>query len=116
MRNTPFAVGSPDEEREQKELEARRFSELRESLSRLVANDDFRQWFQYVNWNLFGESIPPDELDAFTQGKRSVMGFLKRSLAIADGGPEFLGELARRHFTAIAKARAKARLGNENGE
>ena len=114
--NRPFAAASPDEEREQNELEARRFSELRESLSRLVANEDFRQWFQYVNWNLFGESIPPDELDAFTQGKRSVVGFLKRSLAIADGGPEFLGELTKKHFTAIAKARAKARLGNDKNE
>ncbi len=112
----PFARTSPEKERGQKELEAQRFDELRASLSRLVANEDFRSWFQYVNWNLYGEAVPATEIDAFTQGKRAVMGFLKRSLSIADGGPEFLGELTRKHFTAVAQAKARSRLGKETGE
>jgi len=112
----PFARISPEKERSQKELDAQRFDELRASLTRLVKSEDFRSWFQYVNWNLYGDSAPTTEMDAFTQGKRAVMGFLKRSIAIADGGPEFLGELTRKHFTAVAQAKARARLGNETGE
>ncbi len=112
----PFARTSPEKERSQKELDAQRFDELRASLSRLVANEDFRSWFQYVNWNLYGEAVPTTEIDASTQGKRAVMGFLKRSLSIADGGPEFLGELTRKHFTAVAQAKARSRLGKETGE
>ena len=112
----PFARSTPEKEREQKELEAQRFDELRASLTRLVANEDFRSWFQYVNWNLYGDSTPTTALDEFPQGKRAVVGFLKRSISIADGGPEFLGELTRKHFTAVAQAKARSRLGKETGE
>ena len=112
----PFARTSPEAEREQKELDAQRFSDLRASLSRLVANDDVRQWFRYVNWSLHRGVVGSYEMDAYTQGRRSVVEFLKGSICIADGGPKFLGELEEKHFTVVAQAKAKSRLGYETGE
>ena len=117
MKNTPFANRSASEQKAERDRAASRFAELRASLTRLVKDKDFRQWFQYVNWQLCGESFGPGTLDEFTQGKRATMTFLKESLAIAEGGPEFLAELARKHFTAVAEARIEAqRTKNETGE
>ena len=117
MKVTPFANHSASGLKAERERDARRFSELRESLTRLVKNDDFRSWFRYIDWQLCGEETPTSWTEAFTQGKRATMGFLKDSLAIADGGPEFLAELTRRHFSAVANARIEAqRAKNENGE
>ena len=100
-----------------RERDAKRFAELRESLTRLVKNEDFRSWFGYIDWQLCGEETPTSWTEAFTQGKRATMGFLKDSLAIAEGGPEFLADLTRRHFSAVANTRIEAqRAKNENGE
>ena len=108
MRNTPFANRSASERKAAQDRDAKRFSDLRASLTRLVKNEDFRSWFRYVNWELCGESFGPGALDEFTQGKRATMMFLKESLAIAEGGPEFLADLAKRHFCAVAEARIAA--------
>ena len=117
MRNMPFAKRSASEQKEQRERDAKRFADLRAALTRLVRNEDFRSWFGYIDWQLFGEETPTSWTEAFTQGKRATMGFLKDSLAIADGGPEFLADLTRKHFAAVANARIEAqRAKNENGE
>ncbi len=117
MRNTPFADRSVSERKAEQDRDAKRFAELRESLTRLVKNEDFRSWFGYIDWQLCGEETPTSWTEAFTQGKRATMGFLKDSLAIAEGGPDFLADLTRRHFSAVANTRIEAqRAKNENGE
>ena len=116
MRNTPFANRSASELKAERERDAKRFAELRASLTRLVKNEDFRSWFRYVNWELCGEATCSVPVDEFTQGKHATLGFLKDSLAIAEGGPEFLADLTKKHFTALAKVRIEAqRDKNENG-
>lgn len=109
----PFANVSLSERKAQKERDAKRFAAMRDSLSRLVKNKDFRAWFGYIDYELCGTSFGQNELDAFTQGKRATMDFLRSSLAVAEGGPEFLAELTRNHFAAIAKARAEAKRTKE---
>ena len=117
MKKQPFANTSVAEKKDERDRAARRFADLRASLTRLVKNDDFRAWFRYIDWELCGEDFGSGTLDEFTQGKRATIQFLKDSLAIAEGGPEFLGELARKHFVAVADARIQAqRDNNENGE
>ena len=112
----PFANRSLSERKAQEERDAKRFAEMRESLSRLVKNEDFRAWFGYIDYELCGASFGQDELNAFTQGKRAAMTFMRSSLAVADGGPEFLADLTRNHFKAIATARVRAMDKKENGE
>ena len=112
----PFANVSISERKAQEEREATRFAEMRESLARLVKNKDFRAWFGYIDYELCGTAFGQKEIDAFTQGKRATSNFLRESIALAEGGPEFLAELTRNHFAAIAKARAEARRTKENGE
>lgn len=109
----PFANVSLSERKAQKERDAKRFAEMRESLARLVKNADFRAWFGYIDYELCGASFGQDELNAFTQGKRATMDFLRSSLAVAEGGPEFLADLTRNHFAAIAKAKVEARRTKE---
>ena len=117
MKDTPFASVSSSRKKAERDRAARRFSDLRASLTRLVANDDFRAWFRFIDWELCGESFGTGALDEFTQGKRATIGFMKDSLAIADGGPDFLADLARKHYTAVSDARIEAqRANNENGE
>ena len=110
----PFANLSASERRETEKREAERFAELRASLTRLVKDEDFRAWFAYIDYELCGGRLGQVEIDAFVQGKRATMDFLRESLAIADGGPAFLADLTRRHFTAIAEARASAQRTKEN--
>ena len=114
--NGPFANVSLSERKAQEERDAKRFSEMRESLSRLVKDKDFRAWFGYIDYELCGTTFGQKEIDAFTQGKRATIDFLRESLAVAEGGPAFLADLTRNHFTAIANARAAAWQTQENGE
>ena len=113
----PFANVSLSERKAQKERDAKRFAAMRDSLTRLVKNEDFRSWFCYIDYELCGASFGQNELDSFTQGKRATMDFLRSSLAIAEGGPEFMADITRRHFSAVANTRIEAqRAKNENGE
>ena len=107
--NGPFANLSLSERKKQEEAEAKRFTEMRESLSRLVKNEDFRAWFGYIDYELCGSSFGQNEINAFTQGKRATIDFLRESIALAEGGPAFLADLTRNHFTAVSKARVEAR-------
>jgi len=116
MKNDPFANRSESAKKAERDRDAKRFADLRESLTRLVKNDDFRSWFRYIDWQLCGEETPTSWTEAFTQGKRATMGFLKDSLAIAEGGPEFLAELTRRHFSAVANARIEAQRAKNETE
>jgi len=109
----PFANVSLSERKAQNERDSKRFAEMRESLARLVKNEDFRAWFGYIDYELCGAAFGQVELNAFTQGKRATMDFLRASLAVADGGPEFLADLTRNHFASIAKARVDARRTKE---
>ena len=111
--NKPFANLSLSERKAQEERDAQRFAMMRESLSRLVENKDFRSWFGYIDYELCGTGFGQKEIDAFAQGKRATIDFLRESLAIAEGGPAFLADLTRNHFKAIATARAKARQKKE---
>lgn len=115
--SSPFAkILTPAERRAEKEREAQRFSDLRASLSRLVKNNDFRAWFSYIDGELCGEDFGKNELTPFTQGKRATASFIRESIAIAEGGPDFLAELTRRHFNAIAEAIVSSKVKTENGE
>ena len=111
--DTPFADLSRSGAKERAEAAARRRADLVASISRLVRNEDFRAWFSYVNLEFCGSDFGLRELDAFTQGKRAAMTFLKESIAIAEDGPAFLGLVHRRHFAALAEARLKAMTDNE---
>ena len=111
--NKLFANLSLSERKEQAERDAKRFAEMRESLSRLVKNEDFRAWFGYIDYELCGTGFGQKEIDAFTQGKRATIDFLRESIALAEDGPAFLADLTRNHFKAIAAARAKARQTKE---
>ena len=106
----PFVNRSLSERKAQEERDAKRFVEMRESLSRLVKNEDFRAWFAYIDYELCGSSFGQEEINVFTQGKRATIDFLRKSLAVAEGGPAFLADLTRNHFKAIATARVEARL------
>ena len=112
----PFANCSLSDRAAEKERDAKRFDEMRESLSRLVKTEDFRAWFGYIDYELCGAAFGQEEITAFTQGKRATIDFLRSSLAVAEGGPAFLADLTRNHFNAIAKARVAARQTQENGE
>lgn len=111
--NKPFANLSLSERKAQEQRDAKRFSEIRESLSRLVKNEDFRAWFGYIDYELCGTGFGQNEIDAFTQGKRATIDFLRESIALADSGPAFLADLTRNHFKAIATAKVEARQKKE---
>lgn len=109
----PFANRSLSERKAQEERDAERFAEMRESLSRLVKNEDFRAWFGYIDYELCGTGFGQKEIDAFTQGKRATGDFLRESIALAEDGPAFLAGLTRNHFKAVAAARVEARRTKE---
>jgi len=111
--DAPFANRSLSDRKAQEERDAKRFAEMRESLSRLVKNEDFRAWFGYIDYELCGSSFGQDEINAFTQGKRATIDFLRESIALAEGGPAFLADLTRNHFKAIATAKVEARQKKE---
>ena len=111
--DAPFANRSLSDRKAQEERDAKRFAEMRESLSRLVKNEDFRAWFGYIDYELCGTGFGQKEIDAFTQGKRATIDFLRESIALAEGGPDFLANLTRNHFKAVATARVAARRTKE---
>ena len=80
---------------------------------RLNKNEDFRAWFGYIDYELCGTGFGQNEIDAFTQGKRATIDFLRESIALADSGPAFLADLTRNHFKAIATAKVEARQKKE---
>lgn len=111
MKNV-FDHLDPEKQKEAAQRIREEFAARATSLSRLVANQDFRSWFKYVNLEFCGSDFGLNSLDEFTQGKRAAMSFLKESLAIADGGPELCGEVAKAHFQAIGDANRRAANGD----
>ena len=109
----PFANCSLSDRAAEREREEKRFDEMRESLARLVKNEDFRAWFGYIDYELCGTGFGQNEIDAFTQGKRATIDFLRESIALADSGPAFLADLTRNHCKAIATAKVEARQKKE---
>ena len=114
--SSPFADLSRSAAKARAEIAARRQADLVASVSRLVSNEDFRAWFAYVNLEFCGSDFGLQELDAFTQGKRAAMTFLKESISIAAGGPAFLALLHQRHFAALAEARLKSMTDKEGDQ
>lgn len=101
--------GRREEERRRgrEEFEARR-----ESLTRLVRNEDFRAWIKYVGVEFCGAEFGTSVLDEATQGKRMAWSFIQQSLSIAEGGPELCGEMAVAHFKAVGEAKCRVAHGD----
>lgn len=107
---SPFAT-DPERERRRKDRGKRRYEmaqKRRESISRLVANPDFRMWFGHVADLLRGNEFGPCELSPFIQGKRSAFSTLARTLVTAEGGPEFLAACVNDFYGRVAAENLKA--------
>lgn len=69
----------------------------------LIENADFKEWFfgTMVELCAFGDDLSP--VDEWHQGLRAAAAFIRRSLLIADGAPEFLAQLDKRYFDGVRR-------------
>lgn len=78
------------------------------SLSRLVADADFRDWLfdALVELCAFCDDLAP--VDPFNAGKRAAAAYIRRTLLAADGAPQLLADLDRRYYEGVRRGIAEA--------
>lgn len=111
-----FADTSRRAEDERRAEGAKRFADLRASLSRLVRDEDFRSLYLYLAYEFcsadFGtRSLPPE-----TQGVRMAMAKINETLSVAVGGPELISLAALNHFKAVGESIARERTRTDRKE
>ena len=105
--------------RAQKEREAEsreRFADLRKSLTRLCANEDFRSFYQYLAYEFCGADFGLRPIGEVTQGIRLAMAKINETICIADGGPELIAHAAEIHFKAMGDSIVRERTKQQTGE
>ncbi len=105
MIKTVFAARSRRADKEQARKAREVFLLRKASLTRLVANEDFRAWLKYLAIEFHGGRMDgTTAMDEFTQGVRSAFSFILKSLAIAEGAPKLAGEIQEMFYRAVAEA------------
>ncbi len=104
-----FADTSRRAEDESRVESAKRFADLRASLTRLVHDDDFRGLYLYLAYEFCSADFGTRPLSAETQGVRMAMSKINETLSVAEGGPELIGLAASRHFKAVGESIARER-------
>ena len=116
MADTIFADTSRKAQKEREAESAQRFDDLKKSLSRLCANDDFRSFYQYLAYEFCGADFGTRPLSPETQGVRMAMAKINAALSIADGGPQLIAHAAEIHFKAMGESIARERTKPTTGE
>lgn len=96
--------------------DARAWERRAASASRLAANADFRDWLfdALVQLCAFGDDMTP--VDPFNAGKRAAGAFLRRSLLVAEGGPQLFADLDKRYYGGVRRGIVEAARKNTGNE
>lgn len=111
-----FADTSRKAQKEREAESAQRFADLRKSLTRLCANDDFRSFYQYLAYEFCGADFGRRPIDEVTQGVRLAMSKINEAICIAEGGPELIAHAAEIHFKAMGDSIVRERTKPQTGE
>ena len=105
-----FATNHQAAADEREALSVARFKDLQASLTRLVKNKDFHDFYLYLAYEFCSADFGVRPLSAEVQGVRMAMAKINETLAIADKGPELIAEATRKHFTAVGESISRSRL------
>lgn len=114
--NDVYTRSLPETDRKRAEDAALEYKLRSESLTRLVANSDFRQWLSFAYVIFEGATHGQHELSQFEQGRRAAFSFLLESLADAQGLPELVGEMVVRHYKSVRLSHENAHKYTHRGE
>jgi len=97
--------------------EARRLADRRAAFSRLVANEDFKEWMFSTLFTLCAFENDLRNTTEFERGIRASGSLVRRELLIADGASEFFADLNRRYYEGVRRGILDASKNhNENNE
>lgn len=94
---------------------AARFADLRKSLTRLCADEDFRAFYLYLAYEFCGADFGTRTLGEATQGIRMAMAKINETLSVADGGPALIARAAEIHFKAMGDSIVRERTRPDTG-
>ncbi len=113
MMERLFANTSRKAEDEKRGESAKRFADLRASLTRLVHDEDFRSFYLYLAYEFCSADFGTHPLSAETQGVRMAMSKINETISIADGGPDLIAHAALNHFKAVGDSIVRERTKTE---
>lgn len=103
----PFAdTGKP--KKRPKGASAMALAARREAYERLIASDDFREFMFETIYTLCAFEHDLRDTTEFERGIRSAGSFIRRSLLVADGAPEFFADLDKRYYAGVRRGIVEA--------
>ena len=86
----------------------------REAYGRLVASDDFKEFMFETLFALCAFEHDMRETSDFEDGIRSAGSYIRRSLLVADGAPQFFADLDKRYYAGVRRGIVEAQ-NRDNG-
>ena len=112
---TPFADTA--EPKKTANRSARAAERRREAFGRLLANDDFKEFMFETIFTLCAFEHDLRDTTEFERGIRSAGSFIRRSLLVADGAPQFFADLDKRYYAGVRRGIVEAQNRDKtNGE
>lgn len=92
---------------------AARIARKREAYGRLIASDDFREFMFEALYTLCAFEHDLRDTSEFERGIRAAGSFIRRSLLVADGAPEFFADLDKRYYAGVRRGIVEAEKKNQ---
>jgi len=107
----PFADTAEPKKRSRSDRAAER---RREAFGRLIANDDFKEFMFETIYTLCAFEHDLRNTTEFERGIRSAGSFIRRSLLVADGAPQFFADLDKRYYAGVRRGIIEAEKNRNN--
>lgn len=88
----------------------------REAFGRLIANADFKEFMFETIFTLCAFEHDLRDTTEFERGIRSAGSFIRRSLLVADGAPQFFADLDKRYYAGVQRGIIEAQNRNNQNE
>ena len=86
----------------------------REAYGRLIASDDFKEFMFETIFTLCAFEHDLRDTTEFERGIRSAGSFIRRSLLVADGAPQFFADLDKRYYAGVRRGIVEAEKNRNN--
>lgn len=108
----PFADTSAPKKKESRSSKAA--ERKREAFDRLIANADFKEFMFETIYTLCAFEHDLRDTTEFERGIRSAGSFIRRSLLVADGAPQFFADLDKRYYAGVRRGIIEAEKNRNN--
>lgn len=88
----------------------------REAYERLIASDDFREFMFDALYTLCAFEHDLRDTSEFERGIRAAGSFIRRSLLVADGAPQFFSDLDKRYYAGVRRGIVEAQKRDNQNE